>query len=678
MANPAATDYRCPSRHAPEKERLAWLKETKGQSLAWLQTQPSYKDFQNAIAMFNGRGGDLLSNGLSNVKAGEVRRDIRELVETLADVDVVSAFKSDNPAFYDKANELNKLNNAWWYHSHPKEKLKACLQLCAVMGKGFLGQEWDPDLYGKGRGDIGCSAYGPHEVLPVQLPRDHDYQKAYAVHIVNEMPISMAHRKFWRHMDKITADRQSPSWLNKGMEKLAKFLSPVLNLLGARGTGPSTDPVFPTADIIYTYIQDEAVNETGKTIVMGEVGTMWEYSVPSLGTMIDSGLKNPVTKEPLMRPVTHDEARIYPMRRLIIWCSGGVLYDDTSYWWHGQVPVTSFDLDQWAWEAVGRPLTYDTVELEHSMTRLMRSIDDSANTRLSPPLVINEDVTSEDLGEDFDPRIPAQTIKLSTLQLDAIKPLLPAEFYNVPAFIPDWIDRLQNRIQRIIGVLDAQALVKARQMPASDDMEKLQELAGPLIKGMSGSIELSITRMGEQWKYLAYEFYDVKRRVQIRGKDGVTPEDVDVDPGMMIPSHLPGEDDQMGSRFTRIERAKWAANQMYFFITPGDLHRITQTTQKLLLIQLSKAGVPVDWWTFARYFQLSDFAPEPEGTKNMLERWVAQQRMMMEFQAIGQQMMQQAAPGAPAQRGRPPSGLESPQLVQKDGGTRTTISQSGG
>ena len=674
----AAKDYRCPPREAHEKDRLAWLKDTKGQALAWLQTQPSYKDFQNAIAMFNGRGSELLTEGLSAVRAGEVRRDIRELVETLADIDVVSAFKSENREYYDKANELNKLNNAWWYMAHPKEQLKAVLQLCAVMGKGFVGQEWDPDFHRKGRGNIACSAYGPHEVLPVQLPRDHDYQKAYAVHIVNEMPIAMAHRKFWKHYDKITADRQSPSWLNKGMEKLAKFLSPVLNLLGARGSGPSTDPVFPTVDIIYTYIADNTINNTGQTIVMGEVGTMWEYAVPSMGTKIPSGLNDPTTGEPLMRDVTFDEARLYPMKRLVIWCSGGILYDDTSYWWHGEFPITAFDLDRWAWEAIGRPLTSDTTELEHSMTRLMRAIDDSANTRLSPPLVINEDVVSEDLGEDFDPRVPGQTIKLSTLQLEAIKPLLPAEFYNVPAFIPDWVDRLQARIQRIIGVLDAQALVKARQMPASDAIEKLQELAGPILKGMSASMELSVTKMGEQWKWLALEFYTVKMRVQIRGKDGVTPEDVDFDPGTLVPSHIAGEDMQKLSQYSRLERAKWMAGQLYFYITPGNLHQITQTTQKLLLIQLAKAGVPVDWWTFARYFQLADFAPEPEGTKNMLERWVAQQRMMMEFQALGQQMLQQAAPGAPQQRGRPPSGLESPRMVQKDGGTRTTISQSGG
>lgn len=669
-----AKDYRCPPRTASRIDRLAWLKETRVMAQNWLQTQPTYRSFQEAIRLISSVGDDeVIPTGCSSVKFGEVRRDLREVAEILSNLKAVATFKTDNKAMYDSAGMLNTLQSAWWYMTRPQEQIKGAIQMAQGMGRGYLVTGWDPDFHGRGRGNVSLDVKGPHQVLPVQVPENGDIQRAYAVHIITEMPIAAAHAKFWPYRNTIVPDRQSPTWLKKGMDRIQKFLSPVLNLFGAGSSGPSADPIFPTVDIIATYVDDPSVNETGQMVVMGEPGTSWEYHVPSMGTEIWSGINDPKTGEKLMRPVTTEEARLYPMRRLMIWCDSELLYDDTARYWHGEVPAVPVDLDKWVWESIGRPMTADAVGFEESATRLMRSIDDSAVTRLSPPLLMAGDAVSEDFGEDFEPRIPGQTIRItSSMSNDPIKPLLPAEFYNVPNYIPDHIRYLEQRIKRVTGVTDANDILKAKQLPSGDTVEKIREMAGPLITGMCNNLEITMDSVGNQWKFLTYQFMTLERRIQILGDDGVTPEDMDYDPATLIPSHLPGENPSIPSEKSTIERAKWYANQTYFFTMPGSMLRIAQTSQWQKFLLLKKSGVEIDPWTMAELFELNNYGPPPKGAKNIMERNVAWARMQAERAQQMQELMGQGQQGP----GRPNSNKKPPHTEMKDGGNRITQSTS--
>jgi len=669
----ASRSYECPARTAPEGDRLAWLKRSRAEAMQWLQTQPSYREFNEAVSILDETDGlDDIPEELSNVTAGEVRRNIREMVGVLSDLRALATFRTENKSLYNVGVVLDKLSDAWWYMERPKRQVKGSIQVAAIAGTGFLCPDWNPDANGKGRGNIQLTVLPPHRVLPVGLPEDGDYQSAYCVHLVKETPISQAHKKWWDQRGKISADRETPSWMRKGMQRFTEFLSPVLQMFGAANLPRDNDPTFPTVDIVYSYIDDFSVNLTGKPIVMGQPNTMWEYTVPSLGDDIPLGV-NDAAGNPLYRKATTEDARLYPMRRLVIWCESGILYDDTSYWWHGRVPAIPVELDRWQWEAIGRPLTHDVVRLERSLTRVMRVIDDMAVCRASPPLVAQEELPPA-YAEGFSPRMPNQTLHMTSLSGEPIKPILPADFYNLPTYIVDWVKYLEARIQRLMGVNDASALMKARQLPASDSIEKLREMAGPILKEMTESIELSMQELGTQWMWLAFEFYTAQRRIQVLGKDGITEEDLDYDPGTLVPSHLPGESTDKPSRATRLERAKYFAGQFSFFVTPGSLHQITQLSQKLVLLQLKKMGFPIDNWTLADIFNLTNFGAAPEGANTIMERWVAQQRMAEEAAArMAEQTGKGGGPGQGAGGGRPNTNARAPQIQQKDQGTRSSV-----
>ena len=124
----------------------------------------------------------------------------------------------------------------------------------------------------------------------------------------------------------------------------------------------------PEVDLYYTYINDPSLNESGMelhsdqfTVTDNEhktVGTTWEYTVPPLGSQIPTGrmiagyepqlgvdqqaqdvVNTTATLTPETRMAGRQDAKMYPLRRLIIWCRSAVLYDGPSHYLHGMVPA---------------------------------------------------------------------------------------------------------------------------------------------------------------------------------------------------------------------------------------------------------------------------------------------------------------------------------------------------
>jgi hypothetical protein len=673
------SSYQCP-RHGTRPDLLhGWLLEANQEAENFLQSQRAWGEIDGSIEIISGGGMPKVSSKQSRVHINMLKRDIRETVATLANIRPIASFKTDNSLLMGTGVILNKLFRAWYMNTRAYKGIRTALQHAAGTGVGYVSPVWEKDFWVAGRGDVALKTYGARDVLPVQIGKDHDLQKAYAVTLRDEMPLNQAWAKFPTYTDLLHPDRGSPTWLRKGLQKVQRFLSPALNAFGqGRGRERDNSP-FPTVDIFRTYVLDLSYNDTGSPILMGD--GRWRYTVPVYGSDIETGeFRN---GEPVRRKATLEDSMMYPMRRLIIWTNQGVIYDDSSTFWHGRVPVIPFRLDDWPWEFIGCPMTRDGRSIQESATRLLRAIDDSANARLDSPLAFDENMISRGLMERLNPRIGGQRIPINMTMGDGVKPLIPAQYYDVPTWIPDFVKGLYENLHYLLGTRDIQAIAKAKQIPAGDSLEKLMELAGPIITDMSKNMEDSVHEIGEQMKSNFFEFYDMQRRVQVLGQDGVTEEDFDFKPGTMIPSHTPDELERIKrgelqkdytSKFSEAERARKHQNSFFFHIAPNSMHQITQLTKKLLLMQLFRAGFPIDPWTVAEGFDIENYG-DPDQIKAILGtdkvpsdvfgRWLA---WMEVKQKLGQR-----EGGHP---GRKPSGQQAPTTQSKDGGSRTTVRES--
>lgn len=685
--------YEAPKAHETGDKKLGWAKEAVSEGRQFLETQPSYAKIDPAVGVLLGLTKENIPKNLSQVQSNRIKRIVREYVAFMSKLRPMWGYKTDNSEFGQQAVILNKLLRAWWFNSFADRGIRSALQYAAGEGTGYITPLWEKDYWTYGRGDIKLSASGAKQVLPVQIPRSGDLQQAYAVTSVAEVPLNKARRMFPYFAENIKPDRSSPGFLKRGLTSVSRFLSPALKLGGNRDRS-AHETNFPVVDVNYTYILDTDINTTGKPMLMGEPGTSWHYTVPSLGDDIRAGQDS--GGNPVFRKATPEDALIYPLRRLMIWTKDVLLYDDTSYFWHGKVPLVPFRFDDWVWSFLGFPIPTEIDSIQADNNRMMRAISNAHHARLQPPMAYDENIVSKQFAGRFDPRQGGSMVGYNMQMGEAMKPMLDPRYYEVSPQITDWVQQQEQRMDHLVGLPDITALARARALPAGDNLEKFFEMVGPIVEDSSRNMERSLRDIGEMWKGLAFQFYSTKRKVQVLGDDGITEEEFDFEPGTMIPSHMPGEDPERHSEHTPLARAKAHQHNFYMHIVPRSLHEITQVSRKLLYLQMYRANFPLDPWTMAEIMDIENFGDAPTGAQTVMERWVAWQRMQAELRVDLEKLLQEAAQSAQGQQGtdfrtvlegmvnptargtggRPPSGQKSPTLKTKDGGTRTTIAES--
>jgi hypothetical protein len=656
-------EWQCPPAATPADRRLSWLNENTEQGIAWLKSQRGHSDWTQALDIISGRVGPEPLKYRSKLNTNHLKRNIREVVGTLAKLRPLWGYSSDNPAFAPNAQLFNLYVRAWYLESFADVKIKEALQYAAATCTGWIRPVYSRDFGGQGRGEVRLLSYGAPCILPTQLPASGDFQQAYAMTILDEMPIYMAHGLF-PYYHEYLRPTSSLYWYSNEIRKSAQG-----NLWQRMWNYGKTAGDVGTALMVpirYTYVIDLTRNTTNHDIPMGEEGTSWSYTV---------------------KP----REMLYPYRRLLISSESVVLYDGPSFDWHGRFPGIPFSTDHWPWEPLGFSMVRDGYDLQQAMTEIERGTMDKERAKLDPALGYDINAVTKKEAKQFDPMAPRGRVGFDGAQAtEPFKhPVDPRIYDTTEVTLKFYNDILKNGMDEQHAIKDVVALAKARM--AGDDLEKLLEANGPIIEDMSRGMEPPMREIADQVKYLVLQHVPPARIMQVVGEDNMTIETFDYSPDKMVPSHLPGEDigtaeQPKKSKTGAIERARVFASNLRFVITPRSLHEMTQLSMKLGLIQLRKAGVQIDSQTIADAWSVPNYGNIKGST--VREKWETEQEQNLRFAARmkeegmslteqGQMNAAGASAGGKQQEGRPPSGQQEPSLKTKGDG-RSFISESAG
>ena len=697
--------WQAPVFESPDEKKLAFCKQCIASGLKWVEDQCSSDDLQRALDILSGKTGSPTSTKWASITTGDLKRDIREIIETLANIRPIWGYQTDNDAFRDEANMMNKVTKAVYLESFVDRSLRDALQFGAVSGGGFLHPFYSRDKFGSGEGQFVFKALGQPDVLPVQLPRDRNYQNAYAVTLRVITGVAEAHARFPMFQSKLRP------FANKRYGKTSGGEQRRSDKARWQMHGVETQ-LEQFCDIYYTYILDlrinhgaldaegkpildEAGNPVGKEIAMGQEGTSWSYKVPYVGQMIKTFKNGQVTEE----AATEDDCRVYPMRRLMISCDAALMYDGPAFDWHGMVPLISFYLDDWAWEGTGYSLFRGTASTQDAIDDLVRAVYRVSMARAKPGKVYNIDITTGEKGgkltsrqaEGMDPFDPDATWGIDgDVKEPVLRPPMPEWCYNVPEWVFKVIELLQNSLSKQLGLDQIQALAKLKSN--IDNPEKLLDAEGPVAIGTSRSMEQGLRDLGVMMKYLIIQYMTTARTMQYVGANGIAPEVFDYDPDTITPSHMTGETtfDEEGkpieSKVDKYTRAKNFANNLRYFITPHSLHYIAQKEMKLNLLALLGKGVPVDPETIAGQFDLPNWGTIDGSTiKEKVFAWAKEQLTAKADIAKLEKALglgpppEQGGGGQGAGGGRPATFKKNPKPKQKGtaSGGRVVLSTSG-
>lgn len=659
---PGVNDYR-----NYETQMRGWVEDVVADGVAFIQGQSAFWDMDRGLAVLRGTFGERPPSGQSNIGANRAKRQIREMVASLSNLRPMEAAHSANTEYAKRVSVTNALSKHWWLNTFADRKWREGTQYAAVLGTGYVSPYWDSDYYFEDEGEIALSTYGPSDVLPIQMGRDNDLQKAYAVAIRNELPLYQVHEAFPTKAHLVTADRDKPGWVDRAINRLRpRARQGVLGVLNT--TMNSMEGTQPVCDVYYIYVRDNSINDSGHKVMMGKPGTTWYYEVPSLGDDIPSGQYNSAGQM-LYTKAGPKDCRLYPLRRLIIATKNAILDDDTSPWIHGRVPLVQLRLDDWPWDFLGCSIVRDIAKLQVGISEVMRVVQDSQRVRMRPPMQYDEEHVTPGLMDMLNTRKPGQHVAVNMQMGDVIKPILPYQHWDVPTWISSWLVKLEDEMDYMAVVKDLTAMAKAKQIPSSDSIEKFFELAGPIVQDIARGQEKGVVELAQLNTPLMFQFYSTARKVRIMGEDGFTPEDVDYDPGNMIPSHMPGESTQYPSVFPIWQRLRSILTQIRYTIEPYSQAQVTRSARAAQLMMLYFKGFPISPWTVARAMNM-DIGPKPKGTTNDMEEWIAFQHMQRE--------LAQELQGATGQnpKGRPNSFNAGAKIQSKDGGARQTITTS--
>lgn len=691
---PQWKDWSVPSADISEDRKLGWLNESCEEGLAWLKSQRGSSDFLKAFRTIAGQDTDLPPQEYrSRVNPNRLKRNMREIIGAMSKLRPMWGYRSDNPAYKSEAEMMNKVTRALYLENAYDISIGDALAWAGTTCRGYARPRYRRDFAGTGEGSVVLDTYGSASILPLQLPRDGNIQRAYAITILDEMPIFEAHAMFPRFQSRLRPSSARYWYANDAIRRASQgnWLRRAFGSLKRKGDAyEQTDLLIP---VRYTYVLDLALNlprdGKGTEVQMGDSGASWAYKVPYLGQRVPSGY-DMIKKEVTYREANETDARLYPRRRLLISTDTVVMYDGPAFDWHGQVPLVGFGVDDWPWEPLGFSLVHDGFEINEAIKKLERGFMDKQLAKIDPSLAFDSNATPMADARAVDPYMPRGRYGYDGNASEGapFHPIVPPEFLKIDQSDLAHLQHLYEVLDSQQAVTDAVALAKMRAVGSMDDLEKVMEANGPIIELMSRRMEAPIRNLGVMIKYLVLQYLPPARVMQYVGDDGME-NFMDYDPSSLVPSHLQGENVESKSGYTQMERARVFADNLRFFITPNSLHELTQLAMKLALVQLRKAGIMIDSQTIAEAFNVPNYGTIEGST--VIERYNREQEMkleeMVKMKAIAEQLGLTppagagGPPGAPkpgggSPEGRPASFSAPPAIANKDGGTRSTITSS--
>lgn len=628
----------------------------------------------------------LLKAYLPQVNINETKKAIRRHVSAITDIKPVFAYRTNNPSFQNHALVVNQQVVAWWVRTFADRSLGNAVKYSGVGGSGDLRCEYNPHLGPDG--DIELFASDPRDTLPISPSRDGNIQNWRGVIFKEAFPLPTVIGKYPQFRQLIVPDTQlGPMGMATVYTRFRRRIRGLIQTVADPLAGSSSKAVtgvMKTDEVtVYSmYLRDPTVNTTAHPITMGRAGSAWSYTVPP-------------------------GAKLYPRGRLIVSTPSVVLFDGPNPYWHGMWPVARLQLDPWPWSHFGQSIVADSMPTADAINRMTNDFILAFEQWVNPRVSGDKNAIPEHLRRNFDPRKPGTRTWHNQLLGEGLK---IHDGPNLPPWSMDFLNFLIQQHASQTGIANLDQLLQMRAMPSDDTIEKFLEALTPEIRLEGREVELCLRHIADMWIANFFQFYDAAKRVAIGGPDAQTLQDFDFDPGNMVPAMSQGDPNytpQLDKDKPRDQRAQFFLRLFTFYATPNSLIALNAQQEQLKYLQLARAGL-IDIWTLLNKLEVPNVGSPPkmplpllqpieETIQTALQQAAAtgqppqlppgitmdpatgqivqvREPMTITERLMAQQMMGLGMQVNPA--GRKASGQEPPKMEKKDGGSRTTITES--
>ena len=598
--------WQAPPRETSGYQIAGWFGDLTAQGDQWVQSQPGIANLNNDIQLLMGTGQDR------DMPSNLLQPDIRTFIETITDLRQIATMGSKAKQSKKTVRLYNDIFKFVFWDSLYVPNTRKALQW-AMLGRGYKWQKFSRPWHGGGPAKIKFEPLGPREFLPDQLPHNGDLDQAYAGTIVFPMGLAEAHARFPKFQQWLTP---ISAYSRNGVNVTPNMLRRYEFYDRWRFQTGNSDWIEKYAEIRYHFVHDLRINDTGYTQPMGVDGTTWGYKVPTIGDLIVT--VDPDTGLPRSRKAEREDCRMYPRLRLVITSPSCPvpLYDDTAWDWHGMIPVTQHDVNDWVWSPMGYSIVSGVRGLEVARRDRLSDINTVLAVRKDPPM-----------GSDVSTGVSrTQMDKLDLLHAQGVRvggKGDPSKW--VRSLLPDSVDvdekdfkgveMLGGSIKGALGLTDLASMREIKGNMSDSSFDKMIENLGPVAKGIALNQWIANSKDANMLKYNIAQYFNVGMLIDMIGPEGVGVETFDNDPNSLVPSHIPGEDESKLSAHSRQDRAHWYCERLKVINTPAQLLNVTHIQERMTQMLLLQQHVPVDLETTMEKIGVPDYSVRHEKWK---------------------------------------------------------------
>lgn len=615
---------------------IGWFNEVLQESEAFLTAQPGYSQIVGAInTIMSQEQGDPFDpkSILSQTRTNRIAKITEDIVAMMTSTKPFWEYQVSNRRFEQQASIYGKLATHWYTRRNIDMKLADVIKYCVACGTGYAHMYWNTETQ-----DIDVVAEDPRNVLPIRPVAYDSLESCLGVIVKRQVPVNYLRDRYGVEVS-AEGDGSLITWLSKAKDSASAIVSPIWRWYNANQNASPSLPRIPTATLYTSYLKDDRTNDGSSTVLMGQ----WKDGKP---------LNNWSYK------VEKGES-LYPHRRMVMWCGNTLIYDGPSYYWHAQFPIIKLTLNPYPWTWLGKAPLWDLLRLQNSLNRTLRVIDDHLSQVAQPGAIMDKNNVSRSTYESFDTRKAGWKAYQNPLAGKGIQvvnpPPLPPEVFNHR----DWVI---NEMAELSGLTDLRQLMNLNQLPSVSTIETIVNQMTPGLQLRSRVLEAFTRDFAMQLAYNFSEFYTMPMRVAIMGPGSITLDDFDFDPGSLIPDFVhTGDYDSATGRISpealirgprpKYDRAQEFLRMFIFKVAPGSLLNSAQVEQRLIYLQLARAGW-MDVYTLWEILGIPNIGVLPDNVRTVPERLQYQQT--------------QGLTGDVNPAGRKASGQMIPRLVTKE------------
>lgn len=280
-----------------------------------------------------------------------------------------------------------------------------------------------------------------------------------------------------------------------------------------------------------------------------------------------------IMKDPYMRLEQHDYwyvvkpgERLYPRKRLLVFGGKRLVSDGPAPYFHGLYPFGCLRLNPVPWSFWGLSTYRNLMPLNQAINEIGAGTMDLIKRALNPIAVTKLGAVPASAWKEFFADMPGSKLQMGPMgnpQTDLRymePPLIPSYVFEMLAkfFAPEY--------DRMSGFVDITSMAGKKQVPGGDTIEQMRDTQQTSIQLEGRYIEVFLRDLGVLALSNVFQFYTIAQRMRILGADGMTLQDFDYDPGMMMPSSIAGN----AAETKRLREIHW--KNFSLSIKPGSLH----------------------------------------------------------------------------------------------------------